>query len=365
MIREKPGGRFEVFVQAGAKKKYVGVYRSRKEAEEAEEDARVTQRKIAAGKLPPQIDSRRTFGQSVDAWLKQLEKDGSRSWFDYSNRVDLYLKPRFENVPLVEIRKTDIVTWREWLSDRLSSATVNTVLGTASSAFEWFAEEKRWIEHNPCHKVKRLKADARVFPWLDSPEKITRLLSELPYKWRTLVAFLVGTGCRLDEALRLTWDDVSFELRLVTFRRTKNGKVRRVPITDSVLPVLNEMKLARGTEPLLWPGGRPGKRLSQPSVRKPFKAAALRAGLPREMRLHDLRHSFAGLYLANGGDIYRLARILGHTVAVCERTYAHLKSDAFEQDYARVSFTMPTEAKVYQFTRDERGQLTDRVLVAV
>jgi integrase len=48
--------------------------------------------------------------------------------------------------------------------------------------------------------------------------------------------------------------------------------------------------------------------------RKPFKRAVEHAELPEEMRIHDLRHSFASLFLLDGGDIFKLSKILGHRV---------------------------------------------------
>jgi len=82
-------------------------------------------------------------------------------------------------------------------------------------------------------------------------------------------------------------------------------------------------------------------------VFRPFKAAVLRAGLPKQLRLHDLRHTFAGLFLASGGDIFKLSKILGHSsVAITQQVYAHLHPDAFAEDYSRVAFAMPEEAGV-------------------
>jgi integrase len=311
----------------------------------------------------------------VKTWLEKLEENGSRSWTEYKGRVDLYLLPSFRDVPLVEIHKTDVIAWRDKLAQKVAASTVNTVLGTLSSAFSFFID-RAWCEHNPCHQVKRLKADAKVYPWLESTDAITRLLSHCTPNIRTLIAFLVGTGCRLDEALHLRWDDVDLEHRLVTVHRgrtrvtkgkeragtTKSGKARRVPIFDSVLDMLKPMKVARGASAMLWPGAQPGKPLGQASVRKPFKAAIDRAGLPKELRLHDLRHTFASLYLVDGGDIFKLSRILGHhSVAITERTYAHLKPDAFEADYGRVRFAMPTnDAGVLPF-RPRRRQRGDTV----
>lgn len=363
MIRtiERNGGtRFQVYGRRAGKQVYLGTVDSKREAKDLEEDHKVTQRKIDRGELAPEHDLKRTFGTAIKAWLASLAETGSRSHGEYTGRCDLYLVPAFGERPLFEIRKSDVIQWRDDLVERVSAATVNTTMGTLSALFTWCIG-RDWIEHNPCHGVKRLKADARVFPWLDSTEAITRLLAECPKHIRTVIAVLVGTGMRLDEALHLRWDDVDLEHRLITVHRgrrgrrstgtTKSGKARRVPIFDSVLVVLRDMKLARaGAGSLLWPGGyrrlrgtAPERALSQAAVRDPFKLAAKRAGLPPELRLHDLRHTFASLFLVDGGDIFKLSRILGHnSVAITERTYAHLKPTAYADDYGRVAFRMPT-----------------------
>src|SRR4029453_18691501 len=83
------------------------------------------------------------------------------------------------------------------------------------------------------------------------------------------------------------------------------------------------------------------------SVFRPFKAAVLRAGVAKKLRLHDLRHTFAGLFLASGGDIFKLSKILGHSsVAITQQVYAHLHPNAFAEDYSRVAFAMPEKSGV-------------------
>ena len=89
------------------------------------------------------------------------------------------------------------------------------------------------------------------------------------------------------------------------------------------------MKLSKGKNTLLWPGAKrdeAGEQLARnkTSVFRPFKAAVLRAGLPKKLRIHDMRHTFAGLFLASGGDIFKLSKILGHSsVAITQKVYAH------------------------------------------
>jgi len=352
---------WQVYGRRDGRKVYLSTHAKRTDAIAADEDHRTTQRKIAKGELAPEHDPKRTFGAASTLWLSALEVAGSRSHEEYAYRTGAHILPTFGSVPLAEIRKAHVLAWRDDLIGRMSAASVNTILGTLSSAFAWFVD-KDWIAVNPCARIRRLKQDARVFPWLQSADAITRLLSECSGPVRTIVAVLVGTGMRIDEALHLRWDDIDFTHRLITVHRgrtgtTKSGKARRVPIFDSVLPVLRAMKLARGGSPLLWPNtqrirlGRmpqPHRPMSQSAVRDPFKEAALRAGLPKELRLHDLRHTFASLFLVDGGDIFKLSRILGHhSVVITEKTYAHLKPTAFEEDYKRVAFRMPTDdAKV-------------------
>jgi site-specific recombinase XerD len=117
--------------------------------------------------------------------------------------------------------------------------------------------------------------------------------------------------------------------------------------------VLKEMKLAKGENTLLWPGANIDEKTKEQlprnktSVFRPFKAAVVRAGVDKKLRIHDLRHTFAGLFLASGGDIFKLSKILGHSsVAITQEVYAHLHPDAFAEDYSRVAFAMPDKAGV-------------------
>jgi integrase len=79
--------------------------------------------------------------------------------------------------------------------------------------------------------------------------------------------------------------------------------------------------------------------------------AAKRAGMPK-LRVHDLRHTFASRWVLDGGDIFRLSKILGHSsVVITQRVYAHLIPEVWEQDYQRVSFTLPERGAVYGITK--------------
>jgi len=118
---------------------------------------------------------------------------------------------------------------------------------------------------------------------------------------------------RLDEALHLMWSDIDLQHRVIHVHRgrrgaPKSGRLRHVPIFDSVLTVLREMKLAKGENTLLWPGAKLDKFDEQlprnkTSVFRPFKAAVIRAGLPKKLRLHDLRHYAASRIMPTRDDV--------------------------------------------------------------
>lgn len=201
---------------------------------------------------------------------------------------------------------------------------------------------------------------------------MTRLLAHCTGDLRDIVAVALAGGLRLDEILHLQWADVDLPRRRLTVSRGRNGtvksgKVRHVPILDAILPMLRERALQRGGDLLVFPGRRsaipgvPAPARSKPGVQGAYKLAVKRAGLDPALRFHDLRHTFASHWMMDGGCIFKLAKVLGHSsVAITERTYAHLSPAAFDGDYGRVAFTVPTAA-VYTFTHNASGKLSDRV----
>ena len=352
---------FQVYERARVREKsikvYVGSFSSRREAELAVQQHRVTQRGIKAGELPAAVDHKRTMGDALDAWLKAIKDQ--RSHDEYESRMRLYVRPTFDSTPLVKITKAKLVDLRTSLKEReepIGNATINTLFAALSAAYSYFIEQG-WCSENAVKFIRDLEVAERPFLWLQSAGEVQKLLAACYENIRTLVAVLVGTGMRLDEALHLMWTDIDLQHRVIHVHRgrrgaPKSGRLRHVPIFDSVLTVLKEMKLAKGKNTLLWPGAKLDKFDEQlprnkTSVFRPFKAAVLRAGLSKKLRLHDLRHTFAGLFLASGGDIFKLSKILGHSsVAITQQVYAHLHPDAFAEDYSRVAFAMPEKAGV-------------------
>lgn len=381
--RSTPDGmRFYAYSKAKGRRVYVGAFGSYKDAKQALENHRVTQRKIVAGELPPEVDLARTLEKAAEEWLASLQRRNARAHEGYTDRMKLYALPALGKVPIAKMTSSHVMKWRDDQATRLAPATVNGNLTCLSSAFTYFVK-RQWIDKNPCHGVERVERPEGVYNWLQTREEINRLLVQCPGDVRDIVAVAVGTGMRLDEVLHLQWGDIDIERRLIAVHRgrkgtVKSGKARRVPILNALLPLLRERALRRDGALLVFPAPAPRgsdllrKRPSpltartQAGVRDAYKLAVKRAGLEPKLRFHDLRHTFASHWVLDGGDIFRLSKVLGHSsVVITQKFYAHLAPEAWEQDYHRVSFAIPGEAAVYRFERDaDSGRLTNRVIAA-
>lgn len=368
MIREV-NGRWQVYGRRNGRKVYVGTFDSKRAAESAERRHVVTQEQIAAGELPAETDTKRTLERAAGEWLASLEKRGSRSHEGYTDRMRIYILPELGELAINRLTTARIMEWRDLLAVRFAPATVNGALSCLASALSYFVK-RQWLDKNPARDVERVERPEGIYRWIQTREEITKLLGQCPDELRDLVAVALGTGMRMDELAHLQWADVDIERRLIAVHRgrqgtVKSGKARRIPILDAILPLLRERALRRAGDVLVFPGAN-GKPRSKPGMRDPFKLAVKRAGLDPKLRWHDLRHTFASHWILDGGDVFSLSKVLGHhSVVVTEKFYAHLRPDHWERDYARVAFTIPTEAKVYRFERGDDGKLTDRKLVAL
>jgi integrase len=362
-VEREDGTKHQVYGYRRGRKVYVGTFDTKRQAIDAEEDFRVNSRRIDRGELGAEHDERRTLGPSLDLWLAMLEATGSRSRTAYGEFVQSLIEPNLGNRTLAGLNRKAIEDWRAKLIGKAAATSINAAITCLSSACRWFVEQ-HWLADNPCRGVKRLARPPRSYLWIRTRAEFERMLSHLGPEFRDMAAVAVGTMMRVDEMLHLQWDDIDLENRLITVQRgrkgpPKNGKIRHVPILDSVLPVLKARALKRDGAVLVFPGavrkdGKAGVRSTQP-LHHAFKRALAKAGLDTKTRWHDLRHTGASWWVMSGGDIFRLSKLLGHSdVKITRDTYAHLAPEAWQQDYPRISFRMPAEGRVIAMSVDAR-----------
>ena len=168
---------------------------------------------------------------------------------------------------------------------------------------------------NPCRHVSYFREKARER--FLTPEEFRRLgaaLKKMEAEGAMMpsaiaaVRLLMLTGCRCGEILSLKWDDVDRTTRVLRLRDAKTGP-RMVPLTGPVLTVLDGIEREEGV-PWVLRGARPGSRLA--SLSHHWQRIRTETGLG-DVRIHDLRHSYASRALALGESLSVIGRLLGHT----------------------------------------------------
>lgn len=137
-----------------------------------------------------------------------------------------------------------------------------------------------------------------------------------------IIPMLILTGSRKREVLDAKWEDFDLERNQWRIPTTKAGRPRYVPISKGVITLL--ASIPRSDSPYVF--ANPKTMKPYVSIFNGWNTARKQAGLA-EVRIHDLRHSFASFLINGGRSIYEVQRILGHTQIKTTQRYAHLSHD--------------------------------------
>jgi len=279
----------------------------------------------AQDKAAPTFDTLcdRYLSDHADVRKKASSAEGDR------RLVRLHLRPTLGSKKVAMITRADVAGVHHKL--RATPYEANRVLALAS---KMFALSERWGMRadgsNPAKNIDRYREEKRE-RYLTSTE-----VAEL---WKVLhsdaaaakaspaaiaaIKLLMLTGRRLSEVLGLKWAWVDLDAKLLRLPDTKNGALL-VSLADAAVTVLTELKENAGDHAYVIPGAVIGKPLV--NLQKPWRAVRKLACL-EDVRIHDLRHTFASIGAGMGMSLHMLGRLLGHTQAVTTSRYAHLAQD--------------------------------------
>ena len=140
------------------------------------------------------------------------------------------------------------------------------------------------------------------------------------------IRLLVLTGARLNEILTLRWDWVGFDAQCLRLPDSKTG-AKTVYLNPPAMKVLAEIPKLEGNPHVIC-GGKSGAHLI--NLQKPWRRIRKQAGLD-DLRLHDLRHSFASIAVASGMSLPLIGALLGHSQPQTTARYAHLSDDPLKK----------------------------------
>jgi integrase len=279
-----------------------------------------------------------TLGVYLDRWLDAVrptvKPNTALSYAYHAGRI----RQTLGAVPLVDVTPEHVEQLVAALLARgLAPATVHRSHGILHAALEQ-ARRRKLIAANPVEETKPPRVPRRAYRTL-APDEIARLLAAaVDDPLLPLWLLLIAGGLRIGEALGLRRRDIDAAAGSVTvavqLRRdgrahawdlseTKGGRAGVVPLPPEVIALLL-VQPCRGAEGLVFTGDDGGP-LWHPTVRRAFGRALARAGLPADVRLHDLRHSL-GTNLMRAGIHGRIVQaLLRHAnISITLDLYSHV-----------------------------------------
>ena len=192
--------------------------------------------------------------------------------------------------------------------------------------FYKFLLKRELIRSNPTDKLDRPKVKKKMVPSLSGEELLQLLNQPLSQRDVTIFMLLASTGLRVGETINLNFEHINGDILKVP-HKGKTGE-RLVPLTAQVRDALLALKDGCGEKDAIF-RGRSNKRLqSEPAYLRLTQKAFRQAGLDKERaHPHCLRHTFARLWITQGGDVESLRRILGHSTIQQTINYVNLVCD--------------------------------------
>lgn len=268
-------------------------------------------------------------------------KTYKRSWITDVSLINNHILPNFGKLYLDEVSKKGIIQFIGAHSQTHMPGSVNRVIILLrymfNLALRW---ETAGLSKNPTAGIPLLEENNKKERYLTGAEAsalIGALKESDNAMLQYIVPMLIMTGARKREVLDAKWEDFNIEQRIWRIPLAKSGKARHVPISDGVLSLLD---LVPHHDDCAYVFANPKTKLPFVSVYCSWHTARKSVGMP-ELRMHDLRHSFASFLVNSGRSLYEVQRILGHTQIKTTQRYAHLSQDSLLAAANEISKAVP------------------------
>jgi integrase len=285
-----------------------------------------------------------TFDELLEKYRENFKHQ--RSFYRSKRFMLTDLEEAFKGRLLSSISYLNLESYRNRLRETFTrhgglraDASVNRVMACLrhmfSKAVEW-----GMIDRNPFERGRslQLRENNRRLRYLGEDE-IIRLLDECAtarprrekgrfvqgpqaVHLRDFVVISIHTGMRKGESLSLRWNQIRGGF--IYLEKTKTDQARQIPIDGDLEECLKAIRKRQGLRCEYVLADEKGRALKD--IKTAFGGACRRAGI-RDLRPHDLRHTFASHYMMRGGSLAALQKILGHADIKMTMRYAHLSKE--------------------------------------
>ena len=369
-IHKRVDGRWEARIDLGwvnGKRKRPSVYG--KTRREVAEKLRLRQNDKANNALI--VDERLTVERWLDHWVEVVLPNrvangtlSASTYHNYADTVRLHLNPGLGKIRLSRLKATDIDRFIASKRDAYSGNSLRIMRTSLHKAFR-DGERAEIVPHSAVIAVElseSVRVSRRASEFLSMEQARLLLDGVRGDRLEAIYVVLLSLGLRRGEALGLFWEDIDFENRVITVRRslkrvqvlpnqtepgnrstrlelgsTKTaGSWRNQVLPQPCVDALQQHRVMQAAERLaapVWADSRLvfttpiGTMIDPANLAKEFSAHTKRAGLGHR-NLHQLRHSAATIMLVQGVPLNDVSRVLGHTtISVTSDVYGHFTAE--------------------------------------
>ena len=290
--------------------------------------------------------------------LYNRSKNLSNRTIDYYfleyNRFISFLKFRFNNtttehitdvVYISQIDRAMVMQYIVYLQDKThaNDVTIASYM-RAIRAWLYFCMKDGMLPHFEItipkaeEKIKKTYTDSELIKLLKKPN--LKKCSFAEYRTWVLENYLIATGNRLNTVRNLHISDLDFENNLIYMTTTKNRKQQIIPMADSLKPILQQYIQLLHHNGLTDDGyvfcNEQGKQSAQHTLESAVRRYNHNRGV-NATSMHEFRHTYAKMFITNGGGTFQLQKLLGHYDLTMTRKYVNMFSTDLQKDYNRVN----------------------------
>lgn len=279
-----------------------------------------------------------TFAQFAQEFYLPHATMHKKTWQEDVWKIERRLNPVLGELRLSTITARDLTTFHSREKERTSATTANHHLALVKRMLN-LAVKWGLLEKSPAAGLDKFKEPPHRERYL-TKEELPRFLTALDGLDDRLsvaaIKLLLFTGCRRNEVLSLTWNQVRLEEGRLFLPVTKNGRSRSVLLNARARDVLlglaavREQSVRTRLSEFVFPSRSGTRKGHLYDLRKPFEQACGCSGI-EGLRIHDLRHSFATIAIQGGASLYDVQKLLGHSDIAMTQRYAHMVDESLQR----------------------------------
>ena len=241
----------------------------------------------------------------------------------------------FKRSGATEINKSTITEFVVSMrKHNLSTTSCNDYIAGMNSFFKWLHDNEYEAE---LYKIARMRGEKKILPAFSDAD-LQRIISYKPkgfgqVRAHAVLSTLIDTGCRIDELLTLTRDNVDFDNLLMKVMG-KGRKERIIPMSLELRKVLFKY-LQKHEHDLVFPS-KTGGKVDYQNLWRDAKTLFGRLKMPF-LSFHSFRRTFARQYLKHGGNLVYLQKTLGHSRLETTRIYLDVETEDLQRTHLKTS----------------------------